>query len=94
LVALGDGQDAVTLRRPGMLLASPNALARHPTLANGPDLDPDPHQSSTRHFFRELNRFRITSDIDAAGGFRNTRTITSPRSHHGRQKEQRCSLLP
>jgi predicted amidohydrolase YtcJ len=55
----------------GMLLASPNALLLYSTLAKGPVLDPHTQQLSTRHFLRELNRFGITSVIDAAGGFQN-----------------------
>jgi predicted amidohydrolase YtcJ len=35
-----------------------------------PVLEPDQQVSSTRHFFGELNRFGITSAIDAVGGSR------------------------
>jgi len=55
----------------GMLLAAPNAWILYSTLAKAPRLDPDQATNSTRHFMAELNRFGITSVIDAAGGFQN-----------------------
>ena len=53
----------------GLLLAAPSAAILYSTLAKGPVLDPEQQEVSTRHFLRELNRFGITSAIDAAGGF-------------------------
>lgn len=53
----------------GMLLAAPAATLLYATLAKAPKLDPDTQTVSTRHFLRELNRFGLTSAIDAAGGF-------------------------
>ncbi|WP_152884391.1 amidohydrolase [Streptomyces adustus] len=53
----------------GMLLAAPGALILYSTLAKAPVLDEEHRKSSTRHFLRELNRFGLTSAIDAAGGF-------------------------
>ena len=53
----------------GLLLAAPGAAILYSTLAKGPVLDPEQQELSTRHFLRELNRFGITSAIDAAGGF-------------------------
>ncbi|QIS22297.1 amidohydrolase [Nocardia terpenica] len=53
----------------GMLLAAPNALILYSTLAKAPRLDPAGQALSTRYFLRELNRFGLTSAIDAAGGF-------------------------
>ncbi|MGY5056735.1 amidohydrolase [Streptomyces sp. 900105755] len=53
----------------GMLLAAPSALILYSTLAKAPVLDEAHRKSSTRHFLRELNRFGLTSAIDAAGGF-------------------------
>jgi hypothetical protein len=53
----------------GLLLAAPGAAILYSTLAKGPVLDPGQQANSTRHFLRELNRFGITSAIDAAGGF-------------------------
>src|SRR6059036_1978540 len=41
------------------------------TLAKGPKLSQEDQMNSTRHFMRELNRFGITSCIDAGGGFQN-----------------------
>lgn len=53
----------------GLLLAAPGALILYSTLAKAPLLDPDDQLLSTRHYLRELNRFGLTSAIDAAGGF-------------------------
>jgi predicted amidohydrolase YtcJ len=55
----------------GLLIAKPNALILYATLAKGPKLSPDDQRNSTRLFMRELNRFGITSVIDAGGGFQN-----------------------
>ena len=55
----------------GLLLAAPGAALLYSTLARGPVLDAEEQLNSTRHFLRELNRFGITSAIDAAGGFQN-----------------------
>lgn len=55
----------------GMLLASPSALILYSTLASAPVLEDEDKKISTRHFLRELNRFGLTSAIDAAGGFQN-----------------------
>ncbi|MGW0998796.1 amidohydrolase [Streptomyces sp. NPDC002520] len=55
----------------GMLLAAPSALILYSTLAKAPVLEGEDRKTSTRHFLRELNRFGLTSAIDAAGGFQN-----------------------
>ncbi|MGW0881861.1 amidohydrolase [Streptomyces sp. NPDC002671] len=55
----------------GMLLAAPSALVLYSTLAKAPVLEGEDKRVSTRHFLRELNRFGLTSAIDAAGGFQN-----------------------
>ncbi|MFE9565986.1 amidohydrolase [Streptomyces sp. NPDC006487] len=55
----------------GMLLAAPSALILYSTLAKAPVLGDEDKKTSTRHFLRELNRFGLTSAIDAAGGFQN-----------------------
>jgi predicted amidohydrolase YtcJ len=55
----------------GLLIAKPNANILYSTLAKGPKLSPTDQMNSTRHFMRELNRFGITSAIDAGGGFQN-----------------------
>jgi predicted amidohydrolase YtcJ len=52
----------------GMLIARPNAAILYATLGKGPKLPFDYQLNSTRHFMRELNRFGITSVIDAGGG--------------------------
>jgi predicted amidohydrolase YtcJ len=53
----------------GMLIAKPNANILYSTLAKGPKLSREDQLNSSRLFFRELNRFGITSAIDAGGGF-------------------------
>jgi predicted amidohydrolase YtcJ len=55
----------------GILLAKPNAFILYSTLANGPKLSREDQLNSSRLFFRELNRFGITSAVDAGGGFQN-----------------------
>src|SRR5918992_3139950 len=55
----------------GLLIARPNASILYSTLAKGPKLSRDAQLNSTRHFMHELNRFGITSAIDAGGGFQN-----------------------
>ncbi len=55
----------------GLLIAKPNAMILYATLAKGPKLSHEDQMNSTRHFMRELNRFGVTSAIDAGGGFQN-----------------------
>jgi predicted amidohydrolase YtcJ len=55
----------------GLIIAKPNATILYATLAKGPKLSPEEQMSSTRLFMRELNRFGLTSVIDAGGGFQN-----------------------
>ncbi|MFF9147486.1 amidohydrolase [Streptomyces sp. NPDC014861] len=55
----------------GILLAAPGALLLYSTLAKAPALDQADKRTSTIHFLRELNRFGLTSAVDAAGGFQN-----------------------
>jgi len=55
----------------GLLIAKPNANILYATLAKGPTLSREDQLNSSRLFFRELNRFGITSVIDAGGGFQN-----------------------
>jgi len=55
----------------GLIIASPNAMILYSTLAKGPKLPLEHQVNSTRHFMTELNRFGITSVIDAGGGFQN-----------------------
>jgi predicted amidohydrolase YtcJ len=55
----------------GLLIAKPNANILYSTLAKGPKLSREDQFNSSRLFFRELNRFGITSAIDAGGGFQN-----------------------
>jgi predicted amidohydrolase YtcJ len=55
----------------GMIIATPNAMILYSTLAKGPKLSYEHQVNSTRHYMREMNRFGITSVIDAGGGFQN-----------------------
>ena len=55
----------------GLIIARPNAMILYSTLAKGPKLSREDQMNSTRLFMRELNRFGITSVIDAGGGFQN-----------------------
>ncbi|HZC34427.1 MAG TPA: amidohydrolase [Chthoniobacterales bacterium] len=55
----------------GLLIAKPNANILYSTLAKGPKLLREDQANSTRLFMRELNRFGLTSVIDAGGGFQN-----------------------
>ncbi|HJT74370.1 MAG TPA: amidohydrolase, partial [Chitinophaga sp.] len=55
----------------GLLIARPNAMILYSTLAKGPKLPYEQQKNSTRHYMTELNRFGITSVIDAGGGFQN-----------------------
>src|SRR5580698_634172 len=55
----------------GLLIAKPNAYILYSTLFNGPKLSRQDQLNSSRLFFRELNRFGITSAVDAGGGFQN-----------------------
>jgi predicted amidohydrolase YtcJ len=55
----------------GLLIARPNATILYATLAKGPKLPPEHQMNSSRHYMRELNRFGLTSIIDAGGGFQN-----------------------
>lgn len=55
----------------GLLIARPNAMVLYSTLAKGPKLSREDQLNSTRLFMRELNRFGVTSAIDAGGGFQN-----------------------
>ena len=53
----------------GLLIARPNAGILYATLAKGPKLSPDDQLNSTRLFTREMNRFGLTSVVDAGGGY-------------------------
>ena len=55
----------------GLLIAHPNAMILYSTLAKGPKLAREDQLNSTRLFMSELNRFGVTSAIDAGGGFQN-----------------------
>src|SRR6202451_4215712 len=55
----------------GLLIAKPNAMILYATLAKGPKLSREDQMNSTRLFMGELNRFGITSVVDAGGGFQN-----------------------
>jgi len=53
----------------GLLVAAPSPMIIYSTLAETPDPAPDEQLVSTRYLLHELNRFGLTSAMDAAGGF-------------------------
>ncbi len=55
----------------GLLVAEPNAFLLYSTLARLPELSYEEKINSTKRFMLELNRFGITSVMDAGGGFQN-----------------------
>src|SRR5216117_281579 len=55
----------------GLLIARPNAMILYATMGKGPKHSEEDQMNSTRHFLRELNRFGVTSCIDAGGGYQN-----------------------
>src|SRR6266849_323897 len=67
----GEIQDDKNGNPTGLLIAKPNANILYSTLAKGPKLSRSDQTNSTRLFMRELNRFGLTSVIDAGGGFQN-----------------------
>ena len=52
----------------GLLVAKPNATILYSTLAKAPKLGYEDQVNSTIQYTRELNRFGLTSVIDAGGG--------------------------
>jgi len=52
----------------GLLIAKPSALILYKTLVKGPKLSDADKLNSTLHWIRELNRFGLTTVIDAGGG--------------------------
>ena len=51
-----------------ILHAAPSPAILYTTVAKLPHLSPDEQINSTQHFYRELNRFGLTSVIDPGGG--------------------------
>src|SRR5256886_14415900 len=52
----------------GLLVADPDPTILYATIGKLPPLSTEDQVVSTRHFYRELNRFGVTSVIDAGGG--------------------------
>lgn len=52
----------------GLLIAETSGSVLFNTFAKAPKLSREDQVNSTRHFMRELNRFGLTSGIDAGGG--------------------------
>ena len=52
----------------GVLIADPNPTILYQTIGKLPHLSLDDQVNSSRQFYRELNRFGLTSAIDAGGG--------------------------
>lgn len=55
----------------GLLLAQPNPTILYQTIARLPQMSAADQVNSTRQFYYELNRFGLTSAIDAGGGGHN-----------------------
>jgi predicted amidohydrolase YtcJ len=51
-----------------ILHASPSPAILYTTVARLPQLSPEDQLNSTQHFYRELNRFGLTSVVDPGGG--------------------------
>ena len=51
-----------------VLHAAPKPTILYTTVASLPQLSPEDQLNSTKHFYRELNRFGITSAVDPGGG--------------------------
>jgi predicted amidohydrolase YtcJ len=51
-----------------ILHAEPSPAILYTTIAKLPQLSPDDQLNSTMHFYRELNRFGLTSAVDTGGG--------------------------
>ncbi|EHP84081.1 hypothetical protein GeomeDRAFT_3292 [Geobacter metallireducens RCH3] len=49
-------------------IACPNAGNLYATVGKQPRLPPEQQMNSSRHFMRELNRFGLTSLVDAGDG--------------------------
>jgi len=62
----------------GVQLAAPAPFILYGALGRLPLLDPDQQLSSTRHFFRELNRFGITRGSTPPAAHSNSLTTTLP----------------
>ncbi|MFD1327196.1 amidohydrolase [Mycoplana ramosa] len=62
------GRYEITPDGGAILWAEPNPAILYQTIAAPPQLSAEEQVNSTRHFYRELNRFGITSAIDAGGG--------------------------
>lgn len=52
----------------GRILATPRPTILYQAVGHLGELTPEEQASSARHFYRELNRFGLTSAIDAGGG--------------------------
>jgi hypothetical protein len=64
----GGRYEVVDGRLTGRLLAEPDPTILYQTIGSLPPLSAEDQLNSTRHFFRELNRFGLTSVVDAGGG--------------------------
>lgn len=62
------GRYEITEDGGAILHAEPNPTILYQTIGALPELSPEDQVNSTRHFYRELNRFGITSAVDAGGG--------------------------
>lgn len=67
-VAPAGGRYEITDDGGAILWAEPNPTVLYQTIGALPGLDADDQVNSTLHFYRELNRFGLTSAVDAGGG--------------------------
>ena len=73
----------------GRLLAEPNPTILYQTIGALPGLSEADQVNSTRYFYRELNRFGLTSAIDAGGGGH-----TFPENYIGSQRLAEAGDMP
>ncbi len=73
----------------GRLLAEPNPTILYQTIGALPPLSEAQQINSTRQFYRELNRFGLTSAIDAGGGGH-----LFPRDYVGTQRLAEAGAMP
>lgn len=62
------GRYEITADGGAILWAEPNPTILYQTIGALPGLSEEDQVNSTKHFYRELNRFGITSAVDAGGG--------------------------
>lgn len=72
-----------------ILWAEPNSAILNMNMAKFPELTEEQQVNSTRHFYRELNRFGLSSIIDAGGGGH-----TFPENYVGSERLAQAGEMP